>query len=275
MMVFWIMTALVAALAGLLVLGAARRGAEADSAAESVAAAVELSELDRLKDRGLLDEAAWNAARAEAGRRILSGTRGADVILTGRHDRKWVLVGVGLVVVSTLGLYFLKGTPGLPDQGFESRIDEWATLPPEMLDPSQKAAVVARIVRERPNDRQALLMLGEARFMADDPLAAASAFRRALELNADDAQAWAHLGESLVRANGGIVGADAEMAFNEAIKRDPGQLGARYFLGEAAMTRSDTAMVRQMWRPLIAALDPTDPRRIDLERRLPTEGAAP
>ena len=52
------------------------------------------------------------------------------------------------------------------------------------------------------------------------------------------------------------------------------ELGARYFLGEAALTRGDVAMVRQMWLPLIAALDPADPRRVDLERRLPPEGAA-
>lgn len=274
MTVFWIMTALVAALAGLLVLSAARRGADAAAEAETLAAAVELSELDRLKDRGLLDEAGWTAARAEAGRRILSAERQTAPVVAGRQDRTWVLGGIGLGVAATLCAYFLIATPGLPDQGFESRVDEWATSP-ETLEAPQIAAVVARVVRDRPDDRQALLMLGAARFEANDPLAAASAFRRALELDANDAQAWARLGESLVRANGGIVGADAEAAFRESLSRDQDQLGARYFLGEAALTRGDTAMVRQMWQPLIAALDPADPRRTDLERRLPAEGAAP
>ena len=273
MTVFWIMTALVAALAGLLVLSAARRGADAAGEAETVAAAVELSELDRLKDRGLLDEAGWTAARAEAGRRILSAERQAAPVMAGRQDRTWVLGGIGLAVAATLGLYFLIATPGLPDQGFESRVDDWATSP-ETLEAPQIAAVVARVVRDRPDDRQALLMLGAARFEANDPLAAASAFRRALELDAEDPQAWARLGESLARANGGIVGADAEAAFRESLNRDPDQLGARYFLGEAALTRGETTVVRQMWLPLIAALDPADPRRVDLERRLPPEGAA-
>ncbi|WP_374599665.1 c-type cytochrome biogenesis protein CcmI [Brevundimonas sp.] len=273
MTVFWIMTALVAALAGLLVLSAARRGADVAGEAETLAAAVELSELDRLKDRGLLDAAGWTAARAEAGRRILSAERQTAPVVAGRQDRTWVLGGIGLAVASTLGLYFLIATPGLPDQGFESRVDEWATSP-ETLEAPQIAAVVARVVRDRPDDRQALLMLGAARFEANDPLAAASAFRRALELDANDAQAWARLGESLVRANGGIVGADAEAAFRESLSRDQDQLGARYFLGEAALTRGDVALVRQMWLPLIAALDPADPRRTDLERRLPAEGSA-
>lgn len=274
MTVFWIMTALVAALAGLLVLNAARRGADAASEAETVAAAVELSELDRLKDRGLLDEAGWTAARAEAGRRILSAEHQSAPVVAGRQDRTWVLGGIGVAVAATLGLYFLIATPGLPDQGFDSRVSEWAAADPMTLEAPQLAAVEARKVRERPDDRQALLRLGEARFLAGDPLAAASAFRRALELNADDAQAWARLGESLVVANGGIVGTDAEAAFREALRRDPDQLGARYFLGEAALTRGEGAVVRLMWVPLIAMLDPSDPRRADLERRLPAEGAA-
>ena len=125
------------------------------------------------------------------------------------------------------------------------------------------------VVRERPDDPQALAMLGAARFQADDPLGAASAFRRLVALRPDDGQAWARLGESLVRANDDRIGADAEAAFREAVRHDPDQLGARFFLGEAALRRGDAAQTRAQWRPLIAALDPSDPRRQDLERRMP------
>jgi cytochrome c-type biogenesis protein CcmH len=270
---FWIMTALLAALAGLLVLAGARRGADAGEAVETAAAAAELAELDRLKARGLMDEAGWTAARAEAGRRILSGERTATPLRAGAKDRVWTLAGVGVTVAAALGLYMVVGTSGLPDQAYERRVDEWATQP-EMLEGPQIAAVVARVVREQPNNREALTMLGAARFDAGDPIGAASAFRRALALNPEDAQSWARLGESLVRANDGAVGGDAEAAFHEALKRDPGQLGARYFLGEAALARGDAAAVREMWLPLIAALDPADPRRTDLERRLPPGGPA-
>ena len=131
------------------------------------------------------------------------------------------------------------------------------------------AAVIARVVDEQPDNHQALTMLGAARFEAGDSIGAASAFRRALALQPEDARSWARLGESLVRANGGEVGPDAEAAFAQALRRDPAQLGARYFLGEAALARGDAAGVRAMWLPLIAALDPTDPRRADLQRRLP------
>ena len=271
MTLFWIMTALMAALAGLLVLAGARRGVVADETAQVSASANELAELDQLKARGLMDEAAWAAARAEAGRRILAADRAAPPVQVGPRDRLWVLGSVGVAVLGALGLYALVGTPGLPDQSYERRVEAWASGD-EPLEPAQIAAVIGRMADENPNDPRTLAMLGAARFEAGDPLGAASAFRRALELQPEDARSWARLGESLVRAGGGVVGADAEAAFRQALRRDPGQLGARYFLGEAALARGEASVVREMWLPLIAVLDPADPRRIDLERRIPAGG---
>lgn len=273
MTVFWIMTAVLAALAGLPVLAGARRGAEAGEAVQTAVAGAELAGLDRLKARGLMDEASWSAARAEAGRRILASERQATPLRAGRHDRHWVLGGLIAAGAGALALYAAVGAPGVPDQGYESRVDRWATEL-DTLQAPQIAAVAARVVAERPNDHEALTMLGAARFEAGDPIGAASAFRRAVALRPEDAQSWSRLGESLVRANGGAVGGDAEAAFRQALRRDPDQLGARYFLGEAALARGDVAAVREMWRPLIAALDPRDPRRLALEARLPSGDAS-
>jgi len=248
MTIFWIMTGLAAAMAGLLVLAGARRGADAEAVVDREAGARELAELDRLKTRGLLDEAGWTAARAEAGRRLLAARRDARAAVS-------------------LALYLGLGAPGMADQAYETRVRDWAASP-ETLEPAQAAAVIGRIVKDRPDDHRALTMLGAARFEAGDPIGAASAFRRALAIQPDDAQSWARLGESLVRANEGAVGGDAEAAFVEALKHDPDQLGARYFLGEAALKRGDKAGAAAVWGPLIAALEPNDPRRADLQQRL-------
>lgn len=272
MTVFWIMTGLMAALAGLLVLAGARRGADAEDLVTPAVAAAELSELDRLKARGLLDEAAWAAARAEAGRRILSAQREAAPAAAGPHDRFWVLGGVMAAVAGALGLYMLAAAPGLPDQPWERRVDEWATRL-DTLQPPQIAAVVAREVEQRPDDPQALTMLGVARTGAGDPIGAVSAFRRAAALQPDDPGAWTRLGQSLVRVNGGVVNGDAESAFRRALEIDPGQGSARYFLGDAALARGDTATARAMWSPLIAAMNPGDADRAQLQARLAGAGS--
>ncbi|AQR60997.1 c-type cytochrome biogenesis protein CcmI [Brevundimonas sp. LM2] len=270
MIVFWTLAGLAAALAGWLVLGAARNGLVAVPAPSDTAAA-ELAELDRLRTRGLLDEDAYVGARAEAGRRLLADTAPEPVVRVGPRDRTVVLSGLVATAAVAVGLYVLIGQPGLPDQVYERRIDQWTTSP-ETLDAGQMAAVLTRAVRRDPDNRTALTMLGAARFQADDPIGAASAFRRALEIDPNDAQSWARLGESLVRANEGTVGADAEAAFVAAIRRDPDQLGARFFLGRAALDRGDGARARVMWEPLIAVLDPGDPRRAGLQAELAAAG---
>lgn len=266
MIVFWTLAGLVTAMAGLLVLSVARRGADNVQPVAGTAAA-ELAELDRLKARGLLDDDAYVSARAEAGRRLLSGKVEDHTPRIGSRDRVVVLGGLIVAVAATLGLYLVFGSPGLSDQAYERRVDEWSESV-ETLEPAQIAAVLARSVREEPQNRTGLTMLGVARFEAGDALGAASAFRRALEIDPNDATSWARLGESLVRANDGGIGGDAEAAFTRAIDLDPNQLGARYFLGEAALNRGDVARARTVWAPLIAVLEPTDPRRVDLVTRL-------
>lgn len=272
MTIFWIMTAALTALAGLLVLAGARRGANTSAAASETEAdrlsgARELSELDRMKARGLLDEAGWKSARAEAGRRLLAARRAEGTVQVGARDGLWVLVGVGVTAAVSLALYFGFGRPGMADQPYEKRVAEWAAQP-ERLEPAQVAAVMTAVVRDKPRDAMALSMLGAARFEAGDAVGAASAFRRALAIEPDNAQNWARLGESLVRASEGRIGADAEAAFREAIRRDPEQLGARYYLGEAALARGDLAEGERMWAPILRVLDPSDPRRPELEQLL-------
>jgi len=266
MIVFWTLAGLATALAGLSVFSLARLGADHTEEPADTAGA-ELAELDRLKARGLLDDETHISARAEAGRRLLTNPSVETRPTVGSRDRTIVLAAVGIAAVAALGLYFVVGEPGLPDQVYERRIDAWAASP-ETLDAPQIAAVLSRAVRREPQNRTALTMLGAARFEAGDPIGAASAFRRALALDANDATSWARLGESLVRAGEGTVGADAEAAFSRALQIDPGQLGARYFLGEAALTRGDRVRAREMWMPLIAVLDPADPRRGDMITRL-------
>ncbi len=270
MTIFWIMTGLMAALAGLWVLNGARRGMDAlqiVGEADRQSGARELAELERMKARGLLDEAGFTAARAEAGRRILAARRAERALTVSPKDRFVVLAGLVLTAALALGLYVVIGRAGLPDQPYRERVAQWAANP-ESLEPEQVAAVMTEVVREKPDDAMALSMLGAARFEAGDPIAAASAFRRALAIQPQNAQNWARLGESLVRANGGGVSGDAEVAFREAVRLDEDQLGARYFLGELALQRGEIAVARQHWTPLLAVLAPSDPRRADLVSRL-------
>lgn len=272
MFAFWGLTGLAAAGAVLLILTFARRAELARDAAVDDGPARELEELERLKTRGLLDEAGFALARIEIARRALAAEPEAAPAAVAAGARRWVPIGAAAAVLAAGGLYFGIGRPGMADQPMAARVAQWAASP-ETLDAPRVAAVMAEAVRRNPGDPQALALLGAARFEAGDPVGAASAFRRLLALRPDDAQAWARLGECLVRAAEGRIDGEAEAAFRESLRLDPNQLGARFFLGEAALERGDAAAAREMWAPLIAALDPADPRRADLVARLPGGGS--
>lgn len=263
---FWLLSGLTAALAAWTLLLFARRGETAPAPADDPAR--ELDELERLRARGLMSDEAHAVAHAEAARRLLRETPVTERPLrVSPRDRLWTAAAAGASAAAALGLYLTFGAPGYADQPYAARVAEWAQTP-ELLEPDQLAAVMTAAVAERPTDPEAQAMLGAARFSAGDPLGAASAFRRVVTLQPDNAQAWARLGESLVRAAEGAVGGDAEAAFREAIRLDPQQGGARYFLGELALQRGDLDEVRAMWGPLIEVLSPSDPRRADLIARL-------
>ncbi|MEH6699064.1 MAG: c-type cytochrome biogenesis protein CcmI [Brevundimonas sp.] len=279
MLIFWTLTGLACALAGLLILsaagaagGAAVPDAEADEVARGRALARDLEELERMAARGVLAGTELETARAEVARRHLEADASVSapvVDATARlRQARWVLAGTGATALVALAIYMGVGSPGVADQPYARRVAEWAETP-GMLDAPKLAAVMEREAATQPDNFEAQALLGAARFEAGDPIGAASALRRAAMLRPDDARTWARLGEALVQTQEGEVGTDAEMAFMRALELDPGQLGARYFLGELALQRGEAARVHELWGPLIAALSPTDPRRIDLESRLP------
>lgn len=269
MLAFWLITGLIAALAAVIVLAFAARQASARGRAPAQeAAARQFDELDALRERGLLDEENWRIARAEAARRLLKDAAPpvAPQPPVSAH-RLWVLAGVAATAALAIGLYFVTGTPGAADQPYAARVDAWAENL-DGLDPPRLAAVAERVAEGRPDDPQAWVFVGRARFEAGDALGAASAFRRALERNPDAAQIWTWLGESLTAAQDGTVGADAEAAFRQAISRDPEQGAARYYLGRLAIERGDITSAREHWGILLELLPAGDPRRGELERAL-------
>jgi len=116
MTVFWILTGLLTALAGLLVLGGARRGVGGEATGTAELARRELDELGRLKARGLLTADGWAAARAEAGRRWLAGSPDVVSVASRAGDPRGVLGGLVVAGFCALGLYVFTGAPGQVDQ---------------------------------------------------------------------------------------------------------------------------------------------------------------
>jgi cytochrome c-type biogenesis protein CcmH len=267
MIAFGLVTALLSAGAAMALLFAAQR---ARSAGPGVDPTLEthrrlLGEIDSLAGRGLLGPAEREAARAEAGRRLL---RAADAVeSSARRAPSWAAPVLCVAApVLAAGVYMAVGAPGAPDQGYAKRIAEWRAAP-QSLGPEQAAAVLGRIVAERPNDPEAHVQLARARAAAGDGFGAVRAAEIAARLDPRRAERWTTLGEALLGLETPAV-PEARKALQRALTLAPGDPDARYWMGRAAFAEGDRPSGEATWRRLIADLPTADPRRTALESEL-------
>jgi cytochrome c-type biogenesis protein CcmH len=209
---------------------------------------------------GLLAPDELKAARAEAGRGLLAAADQAETwSRDGKGPRKVVVAAVGAACVAAVGAYVVLGRPELPDQPYAKRVAAWKAADPSTLEPAQIAAVLEGVAAERPKDAEPLLFLAKARAAAGDLPGAEAALRRAVRVAPKRADIWSLLGETFVMEGKGQVGADAKLAFGEALKNDPADLRARYYLARGKIADGDVRGGLSDWRALADSLPPQDP----------------
>jgi cytochrome c-type biogenesis protein CcmH len=276
MIAFWIAaTGLSAVTAGLVLRGAARARPVDDAQARLEPHRRRLAEVERLAMDGLLAQDELKAARAEAGRGLLAAADQAETWERGGVAvRKAVVAVAGAACVAGVGLYVWLGHPELSDQPYLKRVAEWKAADPATLHPAQIAAVLEGVAAERPNDAEPLVFLAKARAAAGDMAGAEQALRRAVDRAPNRADIWSLLGETFVIEAKGDIGADAKLAFNRALKADPKDLRARYYLGRARIAEGDVAGGVGDWRALLDSLAADDPARTALGREIAAVEAA-
>lgn len=266
MIAFWIAAAGLSVVTAGLVLRAAARAQPIDDAETRLEPhRRRLAEVERLALDGLLAEDELKAARAEAGRGLLAAADQAESwSRDGAGPRKAAVAAVGAVCASAVGLYLVVGYPGFPDQPFAKRLSEWRAADPATLEPAKIAAVLEEVVAERPNDPEPLVFMAKARAAADDMAGAEQALRKAVRIAPQRADIWSLLGETFVIQAQGQIGPDAKLAFGQALKVDPADVRARYYLGRARIAEGDVAAGLSDWRGLLASLAPNAPGRDSL-----------
>lgn len=276
MIAFWIAAAgLSAGTAGLVLREAARARPVDDAEARLEPHRRRLAEVERLALDGLLAPTELKAARAEAGRGLLTA---ADRVerwdREGLGPRKVVAAVAGAACVAAAGLYVVVGQPGLPDQPYARRVAEWKAADPATLEPAKIAAVLERVAAERPTDAEPLVFLAKARAAAGDMAGAEQALRKAARLAPGRAEIWSLLGETFVIEARGQIGADAKLAFGQALKADPADARARYYLARARIAEGDVAGGLAAWRALAGSLPAEDAGRAALTREIAQVEAA-
>lgn len=224
----------------------------------------QLAELERERERGLIDGSAAEAARAELARRLLNVDR-ADacesdlptaVNPTQATDTPrragWRVMPLALAVLIPVGaaaLYAPLGRPDLPGQPLAARSLVRDTVPPEMVE---AVARLADRLAQAPDDLRGWMLLGQSYARLGRPDDSLEAWRRAKALAPDEPTVANGFAEALVMANQGLVPDEARLLFEGVLAKQPGDPLARYYLALGRFQAGDRRDALDRWVALAA-----------------------
>ena len=270
-MLFWVIAAILTLGASLAVLlPLAGTGKDESSAGDHDLEVYrdQLSELDRDVARGLIQPAEAEEARAEIGRRILRlGAAEASPPATRRTSvatRLVATIAVLAVPLVSWGLYIKLGSPDLPSQPLAERL---AKNPADSSVDELVARAEAHLAAN-PSDGRGWDVLAPVYLRLQRYSDAARAYRNAIRLAGDSAARQAGLGEAIANAAGGIVSAEAQAAFEAALKQDPANAKASFYLAMGLAQEGRTGEATAAWQKMLAALPPDSPWRGAVEQAL-------
>ncbi|MGI9369501.1 MAG: c-type cytochrome biogenesis protein CcmI [Ruegeria sp.] len=271
-MTFWVLIILIALMIVLFLtytLLRGQHGGEPPAAYDLRVYREQLNSVDRDLARGVIGEADAERVRTEISRRILA----ADAQMRGDQSdtgpSNFVSAGMiavlGIILVGGgYGLYQHLGAPGYQDLPLSFRIEladeiraerprqsevedhSSPTTAPE-LEESYKNLLnqLRETVAGRPDDLQGHRLLAQHEANAGNYKAAYDAQQRVVELTGESASAdeYTDLAEMMILSAQGYVSPEAEVALQQALKRDPSHGPARYYWGQmlAQTGRPDAA----------------------------------
>lgn len=181
----------------------------------------QLQELDRDKARGLIGETEAQAARNEISRRLLQVPKPEAPVA----GNSYALLAVLLVPLIALPVYAKFGNPLMPDVPLQERMKGAIAN----QDFEALVATVEAHLAEAPNDIEGWKVLAPAYKREQRWNDSAEAYANVLRLAPPTADAISDYGEMLVFANEGMVTAEAESAFAEALKLEATNERAKYY----------------------------------------------
>ncbi|MEQ1950700.1 c-type cytochrome biogenesis protein CcmI [Mesorhizobium sp. CN2-181] len=273
-MLFWIVAALLtlaASLAVMLPLSGRKPRADVAQDHDIEVYRDQLHELDRDAGRGLIGETEAEEARAEIGRRILKLAGARDDKSTSGGSRLARLVGAAAVLavpIVSLGLYAALGSPLLPGQPLSARLQ---------TDPADNtmAELVARAeghLASNPEDGRGWEVLAPIYLRMGRFADSVAAYRNSIRLLGESGDRFAGLGEAMANAAGGIVTAEAQEAFRQALFTDPNNSKSRFYLATALAQEGKMKDAASAWQAMLAGLPADSPWRVPVQEAIAEAG---
>jgi cytochrome c-type biogenesis protein CcmH len=260
-MMFWILIALLTGAAALAVLVPLSRNRNAltenSSSADEAVYRDQLEAIEGELKRGLIDEEAAEAARTEVARRLLAAHDKHSERSENRFDSRRLkaaqLISLMLLPAAALGMYLALGSPDEPDLPLTARLN----APAEEQSVDVLVARVERHLADNPEDGQGWAVIAPVYLSLGQPQSSARAYANAIRILGARPDWLTDLGEALTMVNQGLVTADAQSAFEQAVSMDATAVKPRFFLAIALGQEGKKAEAIDAWNSLLAGADET------------------
>ncbi len=260
-MTLWIILTLLTALAAVIISIPFIRRYEISNVNEDQSIQVGRDQLAELKadvERGLIDTNEAATAKTEIERRILSAAKAptSGFSLGSTNSQMWALtIVVGWVVVGATGLYVFVGRPDLPSQPFvATAVIPQKTISQTAVNPASNVGEVGGMIAglearlaENPDDAEGWRMLGWSYFNTEKYDLASKAYEKSVALDASNPAVLAAYGETLVRAQKGLVSEKAQSVFDDVLALNPSEPRARFFKGMALEQSGNSKGAIELW----------------------------
>jgi cytochrome c-type biogenesis protein CcmH len=254
--VTWVVILLLAALAATALVVPVLRGrrdAASRGAYDREIYRDQLAELERDRNRGLIDAAEAETARAEIARRMLATERDDSAAPVERGTRPLALAAAIATPILAIALYVAFGSPEIPGAPFATRVaDGTAGARAEL---TQRVANLAQRLQQSPDDLEGWNLLARSLAALERYGDAVTAWRQIVRLTGGAPEATASLGETLVQAANGVVTPEARAVFDRVRAAAPFEPRAIFYVALAEAQAGNGRAALQLWTDL-AAISP-------------------
>ncbi|GGD93315.1 c-type cytochrome biogenesis protein CcmI [Aureimonas endophytica] len=259
---FWFVAFLLLALVGAAILWplfGRERAAPSRAEHDAEVYGAQLRELRKDAERGAIPPDEEAGARAEIGRRLLKAVgeaeRSRNAPAPARRPWFAILLGFLLLVGVPAALYPRLGAPDEPDLPLAARLD----LHRPDLDIETLVAKAEARLRDHPEDGKGWDMLLPVYLQTGRADRAVTAATHAIRLLGSTSEREAMLGEALTQVAGGEVTVEAQRAFATALRLDPNNPSARFFLALQLSQADKPAEAAPAWKEILDRGPPDAP----------------
>lgn len=245
--------------------------------------ATQLETLSQDQASGEIDENAAVEIKAEIEHRILEAPE-AEVHEKPADPKIDRFTAIAVAVLVVLGSAVLYAATGAPDTQSAARASAMGGADASLPDVDTMIDRLRARLEAAPEDAEGWRMLGWSYFETNRFEESVEAYRRAVDLQPENASYGSALAEAITQVNGGTVNAEARGLFQRAVSGDGNDERARYYLALARAQGGDVRGAIDAWIAGVRAAGPDSewaPRmraeaetaaqraRIDISNRMP------